>query len=403
MASSPIYNWPEPDNSDLVKNGALAIRTLGNAIDTTMATMTPKSLVDAKGDLIAASANDTPARLAVGNNGETLVADSSASTGLRYQSGYNGNAIINGGYDIWQRGTSFTGGLGNVYGADRWMFSVTSARTYSRQAASLSGFQYCLRMQRNSGQTDTTGLYAIYSMESADAYRFAGKTVTLSYWAKAGANYSAASSALTVNWQTGTGTDQNVYTVGYTGSASVLNTTATLTTSWQRFSHTFAIGSTATEIGGWFTYNGVGTAGANDFVDITGIQMELGSVATEFKRSSGGTIQGELYACKYYYRRFGATNSAGFNGSYYTTTAFYGVLNFPNMRVAPSFAASGGDAVEIYRNGGTGGTSTAVTGGQATNESIEITVTTGASTAGNGGWARFKTTGTPYIELSSEL
>jgi len=84
MATSPIYSWPEPDNTDLVKNGALAIRTLGNAIDTTMATMTPKSLVDAKGDLIAATANDTPARLAVGNNGETLVADSSTATGLKW-------------------------------------------------------------------------------------------------------------------------------------------------------------------------------------------------------------------------------------------------------------------------------------------------------------------------------
>jgi hypothetical protein len=82
MATSPIYSWPEPDNTDLVKNGALAIRTLGNAIDTTMGTMTPKSIVDAKGDLIAATANDSPARLAVGSNGQGLMADSSAATGL---------------------------------------------------------------------------------------------------------------------------------------------------------------------------------------------------------------------------------------------------------------------------------------------------------------------------------
>ena len=84
MATSPIYNWPEPDNTDLVKNGALAIRTLGNAIDTTMGTMVDKSIVDAKGDLIAATANDTPARLAVGANFSTLIADSTASTGLKY-------------------------------------------------------------------------------------------------------------------------------------------------------------------------------------------------------------------------------------------------------------------------------------------------------------------------------
>lgn len=84
MATSPNYGWLEPDNTDLVKNGALAIRTLGNAIDATMATMTPKSLVDAKGDLIAATANDTPARLAVGANNLVVMADSTAATGLKY-------------------------------------------------------------------------------------------------------------------------------------------------------------------------------------------------------------------------------------------------------------------------------------------------------------------------------
>jgi len=84
MATSPNYGWLEPDNTDLVKNGALAIRTLGNAIDTTMATMTPKSIVDAKGDLIAATANDTPARLPVGANDLLLTAASGEATGLKY-------------------------------------------------------------------------------------------------------------------------------------------------------------------------------------------------------------------------------------------------------------------------------------------------------------------------------
>jgi hypothetical protein len=89
MATSPIYGWLEPDNTDLVKNGALAIRTLGNAIDTTMGTMTPKSTVTAKGSLIAATAASTPANLAVGANGETLVADSTAATGLKWAKSAN--------------------------------------------------------------------------------------------------------------------------------------------------------------------------------------------------------------------------------------------------------------------------------------------------------------------------
>lgn len=91
MATSPIYNWPEPDNTDLVKNGALAMRTLGDAIDTTMATMIPKSLVDAKGDIIGATANDTPARLAVGTNGQVLTADSTTATGIKWATASAGN------------------------------------------------------------------------------------------------------------------------------------------------------------------------------------------------------------------------------------------------------------------------------------------------------------------------
>lgn len=94
MATSPIYNWPEPDNTDLVKNGALAMRTLGDAIDTTMATMVPKTIVDAKGDIIAATAADTVARLAVGTNGQTLVADSTASTGLKWATPASGGKVL---------------------------------------------------------------------------------------------------------------------------------------------------------------------------------------------------------------------------------------------------------------------------------------------------------------------
>jgi hypothetical protein len=60
------------------------MRTLGDAIDTTMATMVAKTIVDAKGDIIAATAADTVARLAVGTNGQYLQADSTAATGLKW-------------------------------------------------------------------------------------------------------------------------------------------------------------------------------------------------------------------------------------------------------------------------------------------------------------------------------
>ena len=113
MATSPLFGWQEPDDTSLVKDGAAAIRTLGNAIDTSMGDLLggttgqvlakasntnmdftwvaqddsnaiQNAIVDAKGDLIAATAADTPARLAVGTNGQVLTADSTAATGMKW-------------------------------------------------------------------------------------------------------------------------------------------------------------------------------------------------------------------------------------------------------------------------------------------------------------------------------
>jgi len=84
MATTTNFGWSTPDDSANVKDGAAAIRSLGTAVDTTVATMVPKTIVDAKGDLIAATAADTVARLAVGANNTVLTADSAEATGLKW-------------------------------------------------------------------------------------------------------------------------------------------------------------------------------------------------------------------------------------------------------------------------------------------------------------------------------
>jgi hypothetical protein len=91
MATTTNYGWTTPNDTDLVKDGAAAIRTLGSSIDTTVfanaGSGIAKTIVDAKGDIIAATAADTVARLAVGANNTVLTADSSTATGLKWAAG----------------------------------------------------------------------------------------------------------------------------------------------------------------------------------------------------------------------------------------------------------------------------------------------------------------------------
>jgi hypothetical protein len=195
--------------------------------------------------------------------------------------------------DIWQRGTSFTStnALG-LYGADRWqIYSATTGRTYSRQASGLTGFQYAMRVQRDSGNSNTTAMQLIQNLESADSIRFAGQSVTISFYARAGANCSDL--GLDVVLWSGTGTDQSILS-GYTGQAVVSTNVATLTTSWQRFSYTATVTSSATQLGLVVNNTPTGTAGAADYWDITGVQIEVGSQVSPFIRAGGGSIQARI-------------------------------------------------------------------------------------------------------------
>ena len=297
---------------------------------------TDQTPLTTKGDLFTFSTQD--ARLAVGNNGETLVADSSTTTGLRYQSAYNGNSIINGAMDIWQRGTTFTTTSGVAYTVDRWAShtiaaggSVTTSRQTVSDTTNLPTIQYATKFQRVAGNTNTGILSFFNTLESADSYRFAGQTATLSFYAKKGADYSAASSILVSNVASGTGTDEPLRT--FTG---IVNRTQnnTLTTTWQRFTQTVSITATATEVGVQFYFTPVGTAGADDSIFITGVQLELGSVATTFKRSAGGTLAGELAACKYYYQTTGTLYGHANSG----IGSIEGLISASPMRTTPTMA-----------------------------------------------------------------
>ena len=262
-------------------------------------------------------------------------ADTQTASGGPVSPGIAGkNAIINGGMDVWQRGTSIAlTASATGYTADRW-FCVTGtgvAATISRQATgdttNLPSIQYCARVQRNSGQTGTAALSITTSLESVNSIPLAGKTVIVSFYARSGSNFSASGNTLFSPLVSGTGTDQN-YASGYTGSVTVANQGNTLTTTWQRFTMTGTIGATATELALQFSYTPTGTASTNDYFEVTGVQLELGSVATPFSRA-GGTIQGELAACQRYFEKSIAQSLTP------GASANSGEMWFPNGTIIP--------------------------------------------------------------------
>jgi hypothetical protein len=437
--TTPNFGWPVPTSTDLVKDGATAMEALGDAIDTSMVDLKggttgqvlakasgtdmdfswvaqddsnaiQNSIVDAKGDLISATGSDVPARLAVGNNGETLVADSSTSTGLRYQAPVQQNPVINSAFQVWQRSTSAAlGSAGVVTSADRWATYTGNNGTMSRQATSdttnLPNIQYCARIQRNSGETSVAQLLVGTSFETINSIPFAGKTVTLSFYGRAGANYSAAAGAFLATVKTGTGTDQNLVLTGYTGSATPLSTTATLTTTWQRFTVTGTIATTATELGIEFRWTPVGTAGANDYAEITGVQLEIGSVATPFK-TYAATIQGERAACERYYWRVTPGIANGMTSPYgyaYSSTVAVGNFSLPvTMRIAPTSMDTANLSFSRFDDTAYAMTGLTLQGTLTTPSAVSFYGTVSGATAGQAGKI-ITTSTTGYIGFSAEL
>lgn len=369
-----------------------------------MAVGFPTKVSYANGDVFSASdINDT-------NGTINLLTSSTLSSSA------GKNSLINGGMDIWQRGTSALAAATSTatgFTADRWQLyrgSFTANCTASRQATgdttNLPFIQYGLRVQRTAGDTSTQFVRTLQTFETVNSIPLAGKTVVISYYAKRGANYSSASNAFSISVDYGTGTDQN-YIGGFTGNTNIANNAVTLTTTYQRFTTSFTVPSTATQLAVYYGYTPSGTAGANDWFEITGIQLELGATATTFSRA-GGTIQGELADCqRYYWRQTGDTNNTytPFGVGFVTTTtnAYIYIQNPVPMRIAP---ASVDYSTLTFNNYGLTlytVTSVAFTANRAgTNGSI-ITIGATGMFGGQGGFLTGNASASAYLGFSAEL
>jgi hypothetical protein len=304
------------------------------------------------------------------------------------------NAIINGAFDFWQRGTTSSPGGGEAYGPDRFyaqgLTAVTQGVFSSSDVSPIPGVLNYARLSRASN----VGNYPSFGQRVENVQTFSGQTVTFSFYARSSSAFNAG------NWQW----DWAQY-FGSGGSSTVANYTAgifTPTSSWQRFMFTITlppvdsmtIGTSSFLI---FGVRNDATTASSGQLDITGIQLEQGSIATPFKRNAP-SIAAELAACqRFYWRRTGGNYGIG---HYYTTTAFYTTVQNPvPMRTAPTYSVGNAAAGTVFSSA-TGRGITATTFSFSNELQLELSITTAAATQGNGGHAAI---GSSYLEVSAEL
>lgn len=265
-----------------------------------------------------------------------------AATKVYVDNSRSGNLALNGRFDFWQRGTTFSStallapGVGGVYAytrlfsADRWYaFQIAQdtatdspALTYSQVATVTGAEQYpwAARLQRDGGETATGVIGLAQEVDRGFVKLNRGNTLQVTALVRTGADFTG---GLAVGIFTGSGTSEGeeihdptstVSTGGYTGTfttlvnatvgtgtpgASSVTTALTVTTS--------VVPLTATNMALLFRRTGMtGTAGANDWIDITGVQLTKGIAGTTIAipyTLAGITLAGELDACQRYYEK----------------------------------------------------------------------------------------------------
>jgi hypothetical protein len=253
--------------------------------------------------------------------------------------------LLNGSFNVNQRGTTFTGA--DQYTSDRWyMFRQGSVgnKTGSVITGSIAGLSGSgFRLQRDAADTSTAALDLAQAMESVDSIQLQGRMVTLSFYAKCGANFSAAGNILSAIVGTGTGTDQSPPSV-WTGVVNQATNFA-LTTSYQRFSCTVTCAANITQAKVVFEYTPVGTAGANDWFEVAGVQLERASSASLYQEIP---FAEQISRCQRYYQRRGA-GAAGVVDT--TSQVGFAVAASPQMRGAPTVALIGTPAITVRTPG----------------------------------------------------
>ena len=309
------------------------------------------------------------------------------------------NLVINGDFQINQRGNGNGVGDAGYIGVDRWRGYISTSSTISfTKTAFAAGQSDVDKNLRHYLRFDWLGTGSattkILNQRIEGAEKGNGQNVTLSFW---GRTEQADDCTLRLIQNFGS------------GGSSQTNTdsgTIDLTTSWQYFTHTFALPSTSGKTVGTNHFLELqfifGPATLNSYFDITGVQLEYGDTATDFEHRSEGE---ELQLCQRYYQRTQGSSSGYQNlcvlVNYSTGTDQRGVIPFTTeMRVGPAVSKNGN--LMILGPGGNFSNLNAGDGLTTHMAGIRVNTSSNMST-GQATLLRGNNDGTAHIQFDAEL
>ena len=260
------------------------------------------------------------------------------------------NLLDNGAFNFAQRTTTSVTGVNTTptYLWDRWAGYANaggaSLSLVNGTSSLPTPFTNAARVQRASSNSSTQLICLVQEVASNRVIPLRGQPVAISAWMNAGANFSAASSIVSMRLVTGTAADEGLAALlsGWTGAATSSFSQA-ISSTWGRYVFTAPVPSDASEAAVELCYTPVGTAGTNDYFQATGIQAEFGTVASNFEwRSPAVEI---LLLQQYFYRLNEAANLVPMPGYCQATGATAGSCVIPLpvvMRTAPTINFTAG-------------------------------------------------------------
>ena len=310
------------------------------------------------------------------------------------------NLFINGALNVAQRGNSIASGF--TYSMDQWYLMNHGSTTTRETSSPPEGFTYYARFASAGTVIFQQNLEL---PKTGDAGYLQGKTVTVSFYAR---TETGATAYVFANFRNAAGGGD--HTTIFLGTDEI----SVLTSSWKRYSRTFTISATPHANNKCMAVMVRNPSGQTSGTwEITGLQMEFGSTATEFEHRPYAE---ELKLCERYYevhwQNHNPNNPAGAHNDGYNAIAAGGVSGskayFPfkfrtQKRASPTISYSG-----KFRISGGGGAGTNKTPDEFYSTGIDggrLRFPQSGGSNGDGMWLEFdggnSTNG--YIAIEAEL